>query len=132
MVPTDMVGRLLRFGTVGVLVNLAGYGFFLILLFVALPPVLATGIAYVVAVLMGYLINRRWTFRSKRSHASDLPRYLLAYGVGLFVAVGTMHLLVGLMAPEHAQLIVMVLMPLVIYPSLELVRFGRLEKGNAD
>ncbi len=127
-----LVSRFLRYGTVGVLVNLSGYGLFLCLLFAGLPPVPATGTTYVVMVLTSYLVNRSWTFRSQRSHASDVPRYMLAYGIGLAATTGAMHLLVGLMDPALAQVIVIVLAAFVIYASLELVRFGRLEKGNGD
>lgn len=128
----ELVSRFLRYGTVGVLVNFSGYGLFLFLLFAGLPPVPATGITYVVMVLTSYLVNRNWTFRSQRSHASDVPRYLLAYGIGLVVAMGAMYLLSDLLNPALAQVFVIVLAALVIYASLELVRFGRLEKGNGD
>lgn len=124
--------RFARYGAVGVLTNLSGYGLFLALLFAGLSPVKSTVLVYLLMVLASYLANRRWTFRSGNSHVRDMPRYLVAYGVGLLVAMGTMYILAQLMHPALAQIVVIGLAAIVIYATLEFLRFGRLDTDNAD
>lgn len=130
MLPTMIASRLMRYGTVGLVANLLGYLFFIVLLSVGLAAVVATGITYVTMVGASYLANRHWTFRSDSSHTRDLPRYLAAYGIGLMVALGSMHMLASHLHPAVAQLLVIGFSALSIYTFLELVGFGR--KGRSD
>jgi len=117
--------RFFRYGIVGLLANVMGYGMFLLLLFMGTSPVLATGITFVVMVSVGYVANRRWTFRSREAHARDLTRYLAAYSAGLMVAMGAMYVLAGFMPPALAQVGVIGLSAIVIFFSLEFLRFGQ-------
>lgn len=117
--------RLTRYGMVGIITNLSGYGVFLALLHAGMPPILTTGITYVIIVAASYYANRRWSFRSTTTHSMDVPRYLLAYGIGLAVAVAAMYVLSAILLPAFAQLIVILLSAISIYSSLEMLRFGR-------
>ncbi len=87
---------------------------------------------YVIVLSANYAMSRRWVFRSTENHRSDAPRYLLAYTFGLFVTIGSMGILSGLMRPEFAQIIVTLLSALVIYGSLVLLRFGRRGENSVD
>ncbi|WP_241147934.1 GtrA family protein [Minwuia thermotolerans] len=114
----------------GILCNLLGYGLFLILHFAGLNPVLVSGITYIIMVSVSYLVNRTWAFRSRCSHSRDMPRYLLAYFIGLVAAMGSMHVLIFFMHPALAQIIVIGLAAIIIYVSLEILRFGRSVADN--
>jgi len=124
--------RLMRYIAVGLLANLAGYVLFLVFLIAGMAPVPASGITYVVMVSASYLANRKWAFRSQGSHARDLPRYLLAYGIGLLVALISMYVLSAILHPALAQIVVTGLAAVVIYASLELLRFGKQESRHAN
>ncbi|MEW9920361.1 GtrA family protein [Marimonas sp. MJW-29] len=50
--------RIMRYITVGLVANLVGYGLFLILLNIGMPPVPASGTSFVVVVSATYLANR--------------------------------------------------------------------------
>lgn len=125
-----IASRFLRYGAIGLLTNFFGYLFFIALLAAGFPAVLTTGITYVTTLGASYLANRRWTFRSDNSHARDVPRYLIAYGIGFLVSIGSMDLLENHLDPAIAQLLVIGVSALMIYCVLELVSFGR--KGRAD
>lgn len=126
-----VIARIVRYGVVGIITNLSGYGCFLALLMAGTHPVMTTGITYLIIVAVSYFANRRWTFRSKSTHSRDVLRYLIAYSIGLVVAVGAMHVLSNLLHPAIAQIVVIILSAIVIYMSLEILRFGRMEENDA-
>jgi putative flippase GtrA len=49
------------------------------------PVLVANAAAFIVAFLVSYSGQRRWTFRSSAAHARLLPRYLLVAAAGLGV-----------------------------------------------
>ena len=125
---TSAIGGLTRFGRyggVGVGTNLGLYALFLLLVWAGLSPVPVSGLCYVLGVAMSYLLNRRWTFASRGSHQQDLPRFMIAYGVGLIVTLVSMRLLILPLGPELAQLTTISITAATIFVALILLRFGR-------
>lgn len=94
MKPLSLPEQLLRFVGVGGLATALHY-----LILIALvagagldaTPASATG--YALSTLFNYALNRRLTFRSRRSHRSALPRFLLLAGVGLAINTATVWFL---------------------------------------
>ena len=121
----SLMGRLARYGVVGIATNLPGYGIFLSILWSGLPPTLATGVTYVLAVGLSYIANRTWSFQSTASHRNDAPRYAIAYGIGLGVAMLSMYALSAWIRPEIAQILVIGITAGVIFTVLELLKFGK-------
>lgn len=131
MISLESIARIARYGIVGIVTNLLGYLLFLAMLFGGMPAVLTSGVTYLIIVPASYYANRRWTFRSGSTHSKDIPRYLIAYGVGLAAAVGGMKVLSAILHPALAQLLVIVLAAAAIYISLVILRFGRSGPNNA-
>lgn len=125
------IQRLYRYGVVGITVNFSLYLVFLLFLHFDLTPTVAAGLCYGLGVAISYLINRRWTFASTDSHRRDLPKFLLAYGVGLVSTLLTIAILIRWLPPELAQIFNIGLTAMVIYVSLRLFRFGRKEGQHA-
>lgn len=113
-----------RFGVVGVINNTAAYLLFLLLIHLSVAPVIASGLCYCLAIAAGYLANRYWSFEAKSAHASDIPRYLAAYAIGLVFALVSIALLIKWMSPALAQLICIVSTAFVVFGSLVALRFG--------
>jgi putative flippase GtrA len=93
---------LVRYLLVGTLNTSVGYALILGLQFgLAVNPFLANGIGYAVGLAISYVLNRRFTFQSRRSHRSGLPAYLAAaaisYGVNALVLAS--GLAAGLASP---------------------------------
>lgn len=130
--PRNEVQRLFRYGAVGITTNVMLYLVFILFLRFGLTPTLAAGVCYGLGVAISYLLNRRWTFSSMDSHRRDLPKFLLAYGVGLVSTLLTITLLILWLPPELAQIVNIGLTALVIYISLRLFRFGRQGGKHAD
>jgi putative flippase GtrA len=126
------IEKFLRYITTGAFTNLLGYGFFLFLLFAGLDPVLCTISSFFFTLTSSYIVNRNWTFQSKSSHSRDVPRYLVAYLIGLMVAISGMHIFLKVMHPALAQILIIGLASFFIYMSLELLRFGRGKVKDAN
>ena len=62
----------------------------------------------------------------------DVPRYLVAYLIGLMVAISGMHIFLKVMHPALAQILIIGLASFFIYISLELLRFGRGKVEDAN
>ncbi len=99
--------QFLKFATVGgfnALISLATYA---LLLLAGVWYVVATILAYAIAMLVGYTLNRRWTFRAGAFQASTLVKYLCVQLAGLGMNVGLLVLFVELVgvAEFPAQLL---------------------------
>lgn len=81
-------GRLIRFvvsGGFAALVLLgASYG----LLVLGWRPFIANAVGYGIAFVVGYSLQRGWTFEARHAHGHALPRYIIVQlGCGLLAAV---------------------------------------------
>ncbi|NJL08156.1 MAG: GtrA family protein [Methylacidiphilales bacterium] len=76
------------FSGVGVVATAAHYAVLALLVEAAsLRASLAALIGFTVGGVVSYVLNRRWTFDSARSHAAAVPRFALVAGVA-FVLTG--------------------------------------------
>ncbi|MEM9086081.1 MAG: GtrA family protein [Pseudomonadota bacterium] len=123
---------LYRYGLVGIASNALVYGVFLALIWSAVPPVWATGMCYGIGLIVSYLANRVWSFESTADHRSDLPRFLLAYGIGFVATLVFMSALVTFLRPELAQIVNIGLTAIAIYASLQALGFGRGKGPRGD
>ncbi|MEM7721507.1 MAG: GtrA family protein [Pseudomonadota bacterium] len=115
---------LVRYGIVGVASNVTLYVFFIVLYRLSVPPPAAAAVCYALGLVISYLGNRYWSFESKGSHKSDLPKFLAAYGIGFLATMLFIVVLSWVMRPEIAQILNIGLTALVIYGSLRLLDFG--------
>ena len=76
--------RFVRFAVVGVLATAVHTAVFTVAIELAhVEAVLANAIAFSVAVLVGYALNRRWTFATHGATHARLWRYVIAQLIGL-------------------------------------------------
>lgn len=68
-------------------------------------PYVANALGFAVGVLVGYQLNRRWTFGSSRSVLITAPRYVLVFAVSYAINFGVLALLLRIPAvhPMVAQ-----------------------------
>lgn len=123
--------RLTRYGIVGLVTNAVVYGVFVIMIWLDMHPLWASGLCYAIGLTLSYLVNRRWAFESTSNHLSDLPRFLAAYGLGLGVTLLSMTFLLGFLIPQLAQLVTIGITAVAIYIFLHLFKFGNGDSPNA-
>lgn len=79
------LARLVRFGVTGIVSNLVLFGLFVALVTQKAPVLAATAMVYVAGICGTYVVNRAWSFDSKRRHVEAGPAYALAQACGLGV-----------------------------------------------
>jgi putative flippase GtrA len=94
-----LVRKFARFAVVGVVATLTHTVLFAIAIeWLRIEPVAATALAFTLAMLVGYTLNRRWTFAARGGADAKLWRYMVAALIGLaanslimFLAVHAVH-----------------------------------------
>lgn len=98
---TSTFWQLLRFGIVGVLGNLTLYVVYLVLVSMGLAPVWAMTIAFILGVVVSFVFNAQWTFKTSTG-ADAFRRMLICYFVAWLLNAITLYVLVdGLKWPHH-------------------------------
>ena len=95
MTNSSSTKEFLRFFLVGLINTLVH---FCVLYFayelLSIELVTSTLIAFAIAVVVTYLLNYRFTFRSKKKHKSSLPKFIVTVLIGLGWKVGITVLVV--------------------------------------
>lgn len=85
-----LTGQFLRYGLVGVAAAIGHYGTLVGLVESGATGAVAASLAgFVVGGVISYLLNRRFTFESDRSHAGAVPRFT-AIAVAAFLLTGAL------------------------------------------
>ena len=91
----SLTRQMSAFVIVGLFAVVAHYGALILLVEgVGWPPVTATLVGYVCGGVTSYLLNRRHTFVSERSHREAVWRFALVAGVGFLMTWALMTLFV--------------------------------------
>lgn len=94
--------QLLRYGVVGVGGNAFGYLLYLGMTGAGLGPKLAATIAFAIVLLLGFVLNKSWTFNAGRVRRSFLRRYGIAYGTAYLLDIVGLYVFVDVMSYDHA------------------------------
>lgn len=71
--------QFIKFAAVGLVSNLIGYGLFLLITKVGVEPKLGMSGLYAVAVAIGYIGNRQWTFQHRGNWMHSAGPYFLVH-----------------------------------------------------
>lgn len=91
-----LADKVKRFLAVGLFNTAVDFSVFSLCLFAEFAPLAANGIAWLIAVLISYGLNARWSFDRSRSHLAALPRFMAA---GALISLVVSSGFVGLIAP---------------------------------
>lgn len=121
------LARLVRYGFAGGLSALSHLGTTIALVeLLAVDPPLASACGFGISVVVSYVLQRYWVFRSTRVHREAMPLFLAVVAVAgtvnvVIVAVGTTVLGLPYVVPQAVALVVI---PVVNYVLNSLVTFG--------
>nr|WP_272911488.1 GtrA family protein [Loktanella sp. M215] len=121
---------LTRYGIVGIVNNLVLYLAFVALVWAGTGPLVSAGICYVAGVAMSYWLNRIWTFESTARHSREVPKFLTAYAIGFCATLVMLRILLIWLPPQLAQIFNIGLTAVVIYVSLRLLKFGKMQDAD--
>lgn len=113
--------RLLRFCTVGVINTLLTLAAFVVLTHLGTPAAPASALAFALGAVNGYLLNRRWTFRTATGGALTIVRYIAVQAVGAGLSAAGVALAGSDLAVRHVAAEALVL-PVVTLTTYTLAR----------
>lgn len=120
--------KALRYGLVGILGTFSHLGVLTALVERGqLDPVLASTLGFIVALLVSYGLNHRWTFRSSHGHRTALPRYIAVSLTGLGLNTGLMYVTVHILGWWYlaGQMTVIAIVPITNFILNFYWAFGR-------
>lgn len=83
---SDLGRQLARFAIAGVIATAAHYTVLVLLIEIArAPPLFSTTAGYCVGIVVSYILNRRYTFKSEAPFAQSFAKFAAFYGVGMFL-----------------------------------------------
>ena len=94
-------GQLLRFGIVGVGVNLVLYAAYLAMVGAQVGVKVAMSVAYAFGVMLGFVLNRRWSFGRSDDPRADVLPYLAVYIAGYLLNLSALVLFVDVIGFAH-------------------------------
>ena len=123
--------EVLKFIVVGVFSTIVNYLCFYILYeFVHINYMISSASGYMLGVLAGYVLNKRWTFKSDSKSKTEIVKYYVVYLISLAISLKALELLVtgfGL-DPKIAQILVIGISTVINFLGLKLFIFTT--KGN--
>lgn len=107
----------LRFGIVGVINTVIGYGVYFLMLRIKVAYVLALLISNIVGVTNSYFWNKYFTFKSRKKSFTELVRFLSVYAVTFLVNLVILMLMVEKvkMNKEIAQVVALFIVTLISF-----------------
>ena len=73
---------LVRYAVVGLTTNAIGYGVYLLVTWMGVPPKMAVTLLYPVGAMVSFLGNRKWTFSHEGEALPSLVRYWVTHCMG--------------------------------------------------
>lgn len=110
-------GSFVRFAIVGLLANAALYAAYLGMTTLGIGPKTAMTIAFVLGVLLTFVLNRAWSFRSRREAGGAFARYVLTYVAGYALNFAALVMLVDVAGYRHelVQALMVVVVAIVMF-----------------
>lgn len=106
-----MTATVLRFAVSGGLATVTHVVTFVVLVeYLAVRPVSAAGIAFVVAIFVSYGMNYHWTFSVTGPHRVLLPRFFLVALLGLVLNIGITYVVVDVAGYWYGYALLLVLL----------------------
>ncbi|MDR5779077.1 GtrA family protein [Caballeronia sp. LZ065] len=118
-------GQLLRYGLVGLTINLAGYLIFVLATTHGAEPKLTMTFLYLAGIASGFWANRNWTFKDRGNLLGPGLRYACAYGLGYLLNLGLLLVFVDHLhySPRVIQFIAIFVVAAFLFVMLKLLVF---------
>lgn len=136
MASKQLAGQLFRYGIVGLASNGLAYIVYLFITWLGVAPEATAAGLYLVGASSSYLGNYKWTFDSRSTHASALPKFVVAHIFGfsvqlllisyLYRKIGLSHQLAQLVTVGCVAIILFLCFKYYVYPE----RTNRSSRGS--
>jgi len=109
--------QFVKFGLVGVLNTIIGYGIFYFLVFIKVHYLISLVTSFAISVLNSYGWNRLWVFASHGNHLVEFPKFISVYLITLAINFVLLPIFVEFFKfdPKVAQLFFVFFLPVVTF-----------------
>ena len=121
-------GQFFRFLVVGSISTVVNYSFFYFLFkFLFVNYLISSGAGYVLGLLVGFAINKQWTFEVKDESKNYLLGYLIIYTLSLIIGILFLKFLVEMLSfkAEMANIFVLILTTLTNFFGIKTLVFKK-------
>lgn len=117
--------ELLRYGLIGLILNLTGYMIYLLVTYLGVEHKIAMSFLYVVGVLFGFYLNRKHTFKHDGHISGAIFRYAFVYMIGYMINLTMLYIMVDKIGYKHqyVQLASIILLVGYFFLSMKLFVF---------
>lgn len=113
----QIYSRFFKFGFVGLLNTLVGYGCFYIFLLLHFNYLLALTLSHIIGVTHSFFWNKFWTFKSKTKNISELLKFITVYTLVYIINFLLLFILVQKLKwnPKIAQLLILFIITIISF-----------------
>ena len=117
---------LFRYGIVGIIINALGYGVYLLVTFLGMPPKITVTIFYPVFVGIGYVSHGKWTFGVDQASYKSFSRFILAHLFGYLTNILLLFYFVDVIGYPHqwVQLVAVFVVSLQLFLTFKIFVFS--------
>jgi len=126
--PESSTKQFVKFVLVGSISTVINYGFFFLLYStLSLNYIIAAAIGYVIGLLVGFIINKSWTFQAQDKSRNFIFDYLIIYILSLLIGILFIRFLVEELKimPEIANILVIGLITLTNFIGVKFFVFKK-------
>jgi putative flippase GtrA len=87
------MASIIKYGIIGLINTAFGYGVIFILIYLGVVVEISNFLGYVAGFFLSYFLNKRYNFRSNRSHGEDLPKFIVGMSIAYILNLITMIML---------------------------------------
>lgn len=119
------ISQLLRYGVIGVVVNLAAYLAYLLITYLGGTPKLTMSVIYIITASVSYLGNRKLTFAYQGGVIASGLRFSLAHFFGYLINLAILFVFVDKLSYPHqlVQVCAIVIVAIFLFLSFKLFVF---------
>lgn len=80
----------IKYILIGVINTLFGYGVIFLLIYINIEAEIANFIGYLLGFFLSYYLNKKYNFKSSKSHREDLPKFIISMAISYILNLTVM------------------------------------------
>lgn len=82
----------LKYGAIGVINTIFSYSLIFLLFYIGIVPEISNLVGYFFGILVSYILNRRYNFKSSNRGIEEFPKFFISMGIAYLINLATLSL----------------------------------------
>ena len=120
----EAIIQFIRFASVGITTTAINYfTFYIAVIFYSINHLISAFIGYSLGTILGFLVNRHWSFKNSRIEDFAFTKYLFIYGFNLGITFTLLEILVSILflLPQYAYMICIIVSTIMNFSLVKLL-----------